>query len=225
MAGFQDYLELENRLFAQLDKLVYSRVQPKDRREINRYNRGSLSDPNRWSPNWNRTYQLSQDNPKAGAFSFFMGGMSDSPYSLRALGQRLHAEGVAVIGLRIPGHGTAPSVGLSWGEMGRLCRCCEFAVRHLKKQNGDKPIYIIGYSNGGALATHYSLLTLKFPDLPKVSGVVLISPAIGVRPPNRRTSRVAGPPWAIVRVKEAGMAQYSSGIRSVQIRVVRGQCR
>jgi alpha-beta hydrolase superfamily lysophospholipase len=178
-AGFEEYLELEKRLFAQLDKLVYSRVQPKDRREINRYNRGSLSDPNRWSPNWNRTYLLSQDNPKAGAL--LLHGMSDSPYSLRALGQRLHSEGVAVIGLRIPGHGTAPSglVGVKWED---FAAAVKLAVRYLHKQIGDKPLYVIGYSNGGALATHYSLLTLKYSDLPRVKGIVLISPAIGVSP-------------------------------------------
>ncbi|UCE64618.1 MAG: alpha/beta hydrolase, partial [Nitrospirota bacterium] len=66
-AGFQEYLELEKRLFAQLDRLVYSRIQPEDRRLINRYNRGSLSDPESLSPNWNRTFELSVENPKAGA--------------------------------------------------------------------------------------------------------------------------------------------------------------
>ena len=178
-ASFHEYFELEHRLFAQLDRRVYSRVEPQDRRAINRYNRGSLSDPNRWSPNWNRTYQLLQDNPKAGAL--LLHGMSDSPYSLRALGQRLHAEGAAVIGLRIPGHGTAPSglVGRKWED---FAAAVKLAVRYLHTQIEDKPLYVIGYSNGGALATHYALLTLKYSDLPRVQGIVLISPAIGVSP-------------------------------------------
>ena len=35
-------------------------------------------------------------------------GMSDSPYSLRALGEELHQQGYWVVGLRLPGHGTLP---------------------------------------------------------------------------------------------------------------------
>ena len=35
-------------------------------------------------------------------------GLSDAPYSLRAVAERLHAEGFTVIGLRVPGHGTSP---------------------------------------------------------------------------------------------------------------------
>ena len=43
--SFADYLALENRLFAQLDEKVYDRIAPEDKRSINRYYRGSLSDP------------------------------------------------------------------------------------------------------------------------------------------------------------------------------------
>jgi hypothetical protein len=49
--SFADYLALENRLFAQLDEKVYDRIAPEDKSSINRYQRGSLSDPGRWSPN------------------------------------------------------------------------------------------------------------------------------------------------------------------------------
>ena len=46
-------------------------------------------------------------------------GMSDAPYSLRALGEALHARGFHVLGLRLPGHGTAPSglVTATWEDM------------------------------------------------------------------------------------------------------------
>ena len=48
-----------------------------------------------------------------------MHGMSDSPYSLRALGQRFHREGYHVVGLRLPGHGTVPSglLKTTWKDM------------------------------------------------------------------------------------------------------------
>jgi len=105
--SFEGYLALEKQLFAQLDERVLTRVPTEDWNLINRYHRGSLSDPSRWTPNWNRTFELSTDTPKAGVL--LLHGMSDSPYSLSSLGRRLHSAGAWVIGLRLPGHGTAPS--------------------------------------------------------------------------------------------------------------------
>ncbi len=179
--SFAEYLALEKRLFAQLDKEVYDRIEPADRGLINRYNRGSLSDPGRWSPNWNRSFELTIDpsagKPKAGVL--LIHGLSDSPYSLRSLGERLHAAGADVVGLRVPGHGTAPSAltRTTWQDM---AAAVVLAMRHLQKQAADRPLYIIGYSNGGALAVHYALSTLDDSSLPPLQRVVLISPEIGV---------------------------------------------
>jgi alpha-beta hydrolase superfamily lysophospholipase len=177
VVSFGDYLELEDRLFAQLDELVIARVGPEDQGLINRYSRGSLSDPNRWSRNWNRTFELSSESPRAGVL--LLHGMSDSPYSLRSIGQRLHKEGAWVIGLRIPGHGTAPSglVSVRWQDMAAAVR---LAVRHLRDRVDNRPLYIVGYSTGGALAVNYTLSALEDAALPQVKGLVLISPAIGV---------------------------------------------
>ena len=125
---FEDYLALEDRLFRQLDELVYAKAPPKQRHAINRYNRGSLVDPEGWSPNWNRSFTLPKENP--GAAVLLLHGMSDSPYSLRNLGQRLNAAGAYVLGLRVPGHGTAPSglVEVTWQDMAAAVR---LAMRHL----------------------------------------------------------------------------------------------
>ena len=54
------------------------------------------------------------------------------------------------------------------------------AMRHVHEQTGDGPLYIVGYSNGGALAVHYALSTLEDSGLPALGGIVLISPEIGV---------------------------------------------
>jgi alpha-beta hydrolase superfamily lysophospholipase len=175
--SFDAYLKLEDRLFAQLDELVIAKVRPEEQGLINRYSRGSLSDPNRWPRNWNRSFELSSESPRAGVL--LLHGMSDSPYSLRSIGQRLHADGAWVIGLRIPGHGTAPSglVSVRWQDMAAAVR---LAVRHLRDRVDNRPLYIVGYSNGGALAVHYALSALEDAALPQVKGLVLISPAIGV---------------------------------------------
>jgi len=174
---FEGYLALEDRLFAQLDVQVYDQISSEQRQAINRYNRGSYSDPGRWPTNWNRTYELAVDAPEVGVL--LLHGMSDSPYSLRGLGQRLNGAGAQVLGLRLPGHGTAPSglVEVHWQDM---AAAINLALRHLRDKLGNKPIYIVGYSNGGALAVHHALVALNDSSLIQPNGLILISPAIGV---------------------------------------------
>ena len=177
VASFTDYLELEQRLFEELDARVVARVEAADRRLVNRFYRESLSNPRRWPSNWNRSFEFAVDSPRAGVL--LLHGMSDSPYSLRALGTDLHQAGAWVTALRLPGHGTAPSglVEVRWQDMAAAVR---LAMVHLQEKVGDRPIYILGYSTGGALAMQYASAALKEPGLPKTEGLVMISPAIGV---------------------------------------------
>ncbi len=177
--NFAGYLELEERLFDQLEKEVYQKTGPADADSVNRYQHGGMMDPTAIEPNWNRTFELTHDNPQAGVL--LLHGMSDSPYSLHHLGESMHAGGASVIGLRIPGHGTAPSglVEVKWQDMAAAVR---LAVKHLRSSVGEKPIYLVGYSNGGALAVHYALETISDSKLPNVDGLVLLSPEIGVSP-------------------------------------------
>ncbi len=173
---FGEYLELEERLFAQLDDEVYARTGPPGSDQINRYKRGSLADPARWPRNWNRSYIMETGEPRARVL--LLHGLSDAPYSLRAMAQRLHAAGATVLGLRIPGHGTVPSalVEVRWQDM---AAAVQLAVRHLS-DGDDLPLYIVGYSNGAALAVDYTLASLEEEDHPAIAGLVLLSPEIGV---------------------------------------------
>ena len=175
--NFDAYQELEDRLFAQLDELVYRQTEAGDDISINRYIRGSLSDPQRWPTNWNRSFELPAVNP--GPSILLIHGMSDSPYSLRNMGERLHEKGAHVLGLRVPGHGTAPSglIKVTWQDMAAAVR---LAMQYLGEVNRGQPVHIVGYSNGAALAVHYTLATLDEPDLPKVNSLVLLSPEIGL---------------------------------------------
>jgi alpha-beta hydrolase superfamily lysophospholipase len=177
ITDFGQYLALEDRLFAQLDELVYAEVPVAPENAINRYSRGSLSDPLRWPVNWNRSFELGREQPVAGVV--LLHGLSDSPYSMRALAQAMHGRGATVLGLRIPGHGTAPSglVETRWQDMAAAVR---LAVRHMHEVVGDRPVYLVGYSNGGALAVEYTLAALEDDSLPGVAGVILLSPEIGV---------------------------------------------
>jgi len=175
--NFAGYLAQEEKLFAQLGEKILDHIAPEDRLRINRYHRGSLSDPENWLRNWNRTFELETRNPKMSVL--LLHGMSDSPYSLRTIGQRLHRNGAHVIGLRLPGHGTVPSglVTVRWEDMAAAAR---LALRHLQQENENRPIYIVGYSTGAALAVQYALEALEKKELPGVNGLVLISPSIGV---------------------------------------------
>ncbi len=175
--SFGQYLELEERLFEQLDQLVYQQIETADRRAINRYNRGSLADPDRWPINWNRSFVLPTDDPEIGVL--LLHGMSDSPYSLHSIGQLLHGHGAYVIGLRVPGHGQAPSglLRVDWQDMAAAVR---LAMSELHNKSPNSPLYIVGYSNGGALAVHYALNSLADSTLIPVDGLVLMSPEIGV---------------------------------------------
>jgi alpha-beta hydrolase superfamily lysophospholipase len=176
---FAGYLALEERLFQELDRRVYDRVDDADKSAVNRYVRGSLSDPSRWERNWNRSFELPATAPRAGVL--LLHGLSDSPYSLRRIGETLHANGAWVTGLRIPGHGTAPS-GLVWVEWQDMAAAVRLAARHVRERIGDAPLYVVGYSNGGGLTVHYALEALADPALPLPDGIVLISPEIGVTP-------------------------------------------
>ncbi len=105
--------------------------------------------------------------------------MSDSPYSMRNLAASLHDRGAVVIMLRLPGHGTAPS-GLTRIQWEDLAAAVRVAMRELRQRVGDAPLFIAGYSAGGALAIEYALGVLDGEDLPALEGIVLVSPAIGV---------------------------------------------
>lgn len=177
--SFEQYLALEQRLFAQLEAEVLTRIGPDASHETNRFHRGSLSDPARWPRNWNRSFELRTRAPRAGVL--LLHGLTDSPYSLRSVAERLHDAGAWVVGLRLPGHGTAPS-GLTevrWQDMAAAVRV---AAQHLAGAVGNRPLILVGYSNGGALAVEYALAGLVDDTLARVERLVLLSPEIGISP-------------------------------------------
>jgi len=172
-----DYLALEERLFDQLDVEVYAQTGAAEPFEFNRYKRGSLANPDRWPRNWNRSFEWPHSQAKAVAL--LLHGLSDSPYSMRNLGERLHAAQAHVFSLRIPGHGTAPS-GLTDTDWRDMAAAVELAVADLDRRFPGKPLHIVGYSNGAALALNYALDTIEDGAGRRPDRLVLISPEIAV---------------------------------------------
>jgi alpha-beta hydrolase superfamily lysophospholipase len=174
---FDAYLRLEDRLFAELEREVYAADTPGPGDALLRYTRGSASDPQVRVPNWNRSFELPATQPVGGVL--LLHGMSDSPYSLRALGEALHARGYWVIGLRLPGHGTAPAglLDVHWQDMASATR---LAIARLEQKTGNAPLHIVGYSTGAPLALDFSLDAIEGRVTPVPASVVLISPAIGI---------------------------------------------
>ena len=172
----EDYLALEVSVFEQLDEEIYRGADTGPGTEFRRYSPGSAADPRKHKPDWNRSFQLDTANPRGGVL--LLHGMSDSPYSLRAIGQALHEQGYQVLGLRLPGHGTAPSGMLSvhWNDMSAAV---SMAMAHLFESVGNRQVHIVGYSTGAALALDYAL---EAPVSARPASLVLISPAIGIHP-------------------------------------------
>lgn len=178
---FDSYLAQETRVFKELDAYVTGDWATQTAGAYNRYNQDSVCNPaSILDHNWNRSRVLVHDNPIGGVL--LVHGLSDSPYSLRRFGERLHSEGYTVIWLRVPGHGTNPHAlaEVCWDDW---TAAVKIAVKGLRAKLPDNlPLYLAGYSNGGALSVHYALCALEDKSLPRIEAIVLFSPMIGINP-------------------------------------------
>ncbi len=173
------YLQLEDALFTSVDHQIYTQIDAQRTPRYFRFAPGSLADPRRFHPNWNRTQW--RQNPNARGAVLLLHGLSDSPYSMRTLARICYQQGFSVLALRLPGHGTAPSALLT-ADMADWIAAVRLGMQHLQRTHPGQPLYLVGYSMGGALAVDYAASAVLDPELPPVEGIVLISPAIGVSP-------------------------------------------
>ena len=175
---FAGYLKLEDRLFAEMrakvalwdatdEAYVYSRFNP-----ASHANRLAAGAP------FNRSFRLR--HPKAAGHALLMHGLTDSPYSMKALAESLHSRGFEVTVLRMPGHGTFPSM-MTQMSVADWTAALRIAARDVaSRARPHQPFYIGGYSTGGTLALQYTLDALADSSLRKPDRVMLISPAIEV---------------------------------------------
>jgi alpha-beta hydrolase superfamily lysophospholipase len=179
---FAEYAAREEELFARLAAFE-STIDAVDRTRVNRYHAGSLSHPSSAGRNWNRSFETRPATVRAGAL--LIHGLSDSPYSMRAVADVLAASGVYSLSLRMPGHGTVPSglVRATWQDWYAAVR---MGVRHVRASiPRDAPLLLVGYSNGGALVLKYALEAMEGAGDPRPAKLILLSPMIGVTPAAR----------------------------------------
>lgn len=201
---FDDYLRQETEVFQQLGTLVAGPWKAEAVGEFNRFRAGSVCNPEKTlEQNWNRSFVLRASKPIGGVL--LMHGLSDSPYSLRAIAERLHAEGYTVVGLRVPGHGTCPRAlaEVTWEDWTAAMKIAVRGVRELIP-NGS-PLVLAGYSNGGALSIHYVTSALEDKSLPAVNAVVLFSPMIGISP----LAKISRLYQTVARISGDAKAQWS----------------
>jgi alpha-beta hydrolase superfamily lysophospholipase len=107
-------------------------------------------------------------------------GLTDSPYSLRHIARRYRERGFVAVAIRLPAHGTVPAAltDVEWEDWSQATR---LAVREARRRaGGARPLHLVGFSNGGALAMKYALDALEEKDLARPDRIVLISPMIGI---------------------------------------------
>ena len=176
---WKGYLAAEAAAFDEVRREVTQKLPDEDRVPANRYFDGAPMYPGRFAQDWNRSFVLTPSGPPVGAV-VLLHGLTDSPYSSRHVAQVYRDAGFVAVAIRLPGHGTVPG-GLArvhWQDWSAATR---LAVREAVRQSGPgKPLHLVGYSNGGALATKYALEALDDPALPQPTRVVLLSPMIGI---------------------------------------------
>ncbi len=176
------YLEREATVFAQVhDNVEAPTVATAGAIVVgSRYDPSSMSSPRHADRDWNRTFEMVPADIRGGVL--LVHGLTDSPYSMRTIAGLLKAKGYYALALRMPGHGTVPA-GLVHAQGEDWLAAVRMGVRHVRRTIGpDRPLMLVGYSNGGAQVMRYALEATLDATLPAPSRIVLISPMIGVSP-------------------------------------------
>jgi alpha-beta hydrolase superfamily lysophospholipase len=175
-----DLLKKESDAMAEVRSAVEDRLSSEDRGAANRYDPKSPLNPDRAPTNWNRTFELAPGKIRGGVL--LVHGLTDAPYSVKALAELYRDHGFHALALRMPGHGTVPGA-LTRTRWEDWMAAVRVGARHVRAKAGEgAPFHVVGYSNGGALVLSAALESLDDKALPKPDRIVLVSPMIGVTP-------------------------------------------
>ena len=175
---FDGYMKLEGRLFDAMHARIAAWNHADEAYVFSRFNPDSNVSRLVEGAAFNRSFRLSAQTPAGHAL--LLHGLSDSPYSMRALAEALHARGFDVTVLRLPGHGTLPSA-MTQMSVADWTAAVRIAARDVaSRAQPGQLFYIGGYSTGGTLALQYTLDALADTSLRKPDRILLVSPAIEV---------------------------------------------
>lgn len=175
------WLAHEQQVFSQVAAEVTGQLPAEDRLAQNRYWSGSPVNPARLPRNWNQSFVLLPTGTPQGV-AVLLHGLTDSPYSMRHLALHYQARGWAAVVIRLPGHGTVPG-GLVGVRTEQWQAATRLAVREAMRLGPGRPIHLVGYSNGAALALAHTLEAMQDPSLGQPKSLVLVSPMIGLPNP------------------------------------------
>ena len=173
------YVKAEQALLAEVRANVTEKLPPQDRIASNRYFDGSPIYPGKFATDWNRSYILEPAGEPAGAV-VLLHGLTDSPYSLRHIARQYRERGFVAVAIRLPAHGTVPAAlaDVDWEDWSEATR---LAVREARRRaGGSRPLHLVGFSNGGALAMKYALDALEDRNLARPDRLILITPMVGI---------------------------------------------
>ena len=134
-ATLADYLRREDAVFRDVHDRIERTSAGSALPPANRYDRRSRSHPSRIGSDGNRTYEIVPDGEVVGG-ALLIHGLTDSPYSMRAVGETLKASGYYGLALRMPGHGTVPAA-LTTAVWEDWLAAVRVGVRHVRR--ADRP--------------------------------------------------------------------------------------
>ncbi len=176
VADFAGYRQREARLFADAAATAAGWADHGVDYTYSRFNPASAIQHLASGASYNRSFRLTPAAPVGGAL--LVHGLTDSPYSVKALAEVLYAGGFEVTVLRLPGHGLWPAMltrvdSDDWAAAVRLA-AADVAAR----TPAGRPYYVGGYSTGATLVLSHALDALAEPALRRPDRVLLLSPAI-----------------------------------------------
>jgi len=178
-ADWAAYLAADQAALAGVRDQVTRKLPEEDRVAVNRYFEDSPLYAARFVRDWNRSYILEPAGDPVGAV-VLLHGLTDGPFSARHFAAHYRDHGFVAVVIRLPGHGTVPG-GLAHVDWEDWVAATHLAVREARRRVGPaKPVHLLGYSNGGALAMKYALEALEDDTLRLPDRIVLISPMIGI---------------------------------------------
>jgi len=144
-------------------------------------------------------------------------GLKDHGARYGALAEHLAGKGLAVHALDLRGHGRSAGERAYVAELGEYIADIEIFVAAVRAADPGVPLFMMGHSMGGALATTYAL---AHPD--ELQGLVLSAPALRlgpeVSPSLVKITKKLGrkhPDWRVLKLKPRWFSRDPQVVRDV----------